>query len=357
MSDIDILQEKLFKHNNVITRLQDKLNMASKRLDVTRMAYYNAKEPAEKATRQAEIFYEKTSSTFVKFVRWMYSVLITFLRWLYNVIGNILNAGARDLNKQVAKYFVFVVIIAMIVSFTFAAAGDSKGAFTTGSVGVTQTSKISQEDVYKIDAAKRKNMSTTEVIQQTLRKWWQYIKSFFDFGYKFNSTLKMFGSFDEATIDRPRFFSGRCDNIEYVQVPSQDGTYGGLDVTDGKQGACITSTKPKPIEWDLTSELQSSKEFTELPESIKNSPEVQQQTKIKIPYYTSSIGNIGSFWVPQCQKAYYVDKSGTKREVNMFDSDNVQCRPKSIPIVKISGSDPSIIGQPRQSVRSKYCPV
>jgi hypothetical protein len=275
---------------------------------------------------------------------------------LWDKIWNAINEFSVTYGREFAKYIVFLIVIMLLIGVGISASDASSSKSSGGS------SSIKPEDRAKMEEAKKKNMTQWESFKARIDKLFKELSSLFKLGYRFESLFKAFSKFQEKTYDRPRYYSGRCDNVNYIQVSTDVGNppYNGLADTDGKAGICVSSTIPNPIEWDLEKSLnnRASADIHKLPESVKNSPELdyEHKKKIYIPYATSSISHMGSFYVPQCDAAYYVNAKGEKKTVDLLENHGyVSCGLKRKDKVFVSPSEAAT--QRRVADRTKYCPV
>lgn len=112
------------------------------------------------------------------------------------------------------------------------------------------------------------------------------------------------------TIDRTKN-SGRCDNMEWRQLVDRREPYGG--------GFCIKTHVPKPFVWNI--DPKKLPEYERLPEKLRNSiTKNGRKMQIFIPYEKQA-----TFYVPQCDKAYYKDLDANGQEVNvLLSSENAQ---------------------------------
>jgi len=93
------------------------------------------------------------------------------------------------------------------------------------------------------------------------------------------------------TIARPIIYSGRCDNINFIE-----------DSAEGNAGHCEVSQVPDDITWSID-EAQLP-ELISLPSDLQKS--LQPKLSITIPYTKNPEE---SFFVPQCDQAKYSDNT------------------------------------------------
>lgn len=117
-----------------------------------------------------------------------------------------------------------------------------------------------------------------------------------------------FGKVD--TISRTQN-AGRCDNMKWREYVDASEPYGG--------GFCKKTSKPKPYTWNINS--SKLPEFGAMPEAMKQTiTRNGQRMQVFIPYELQS-----TFYVPQCNEAYYIDKTADGREVQRkFKDEGIQ---------------------------------
>lgn len=109
-------------------------------------------------------------------------------------------------------------------------------------------------------------------------------------------SLTNFFSGDPPGIDRPKEPNGRCDNIEW-QHTGGSGT-----------GLCVKTYKPDTITWTL--DMDKMPELSKLPTKITDMMKVTDRMQVYIPWESQ-----GTFYVPQCSKAYFKEMDSNGKEV------------------------------------------
>lgn len=277
-------------------------------------------------------------------------------RWPKHILQTLKDMIDRFLSStwgEVVKYIVFICVIGLCAGVGIAMTMPSTDTIKTGSR--ENTSGLTKEEKEKVQARIDSQKSSFERVRERIRDFFASFSSLFDFGYRFRAVFKSFAQFKEQTTDRERYYSGRCDNVTMVQASG--GGSVGLVNTDGKAGFCVSSTIPLPIVWDIEKDLskKSHADIHRLPDSVKSKLEYEHKKIVRIPYTTSTVNNLGSFYVPQCDAAYYINAAGEKIPIDLLTNNGyVSCGLKRTPTVVKSANDAS---QPRTTDRSAYCPV
>lgn len=105
--------------------------------------------------------------------------------------------------------------------------------------------------------------------------------------------------------------AGRCDNATWREYVDPSEPYGG--------GFCKKTSKPKPYTWNInTNKLP---EYGAMPDTLKQTiTKNGQKMQVFIPYELQS-----TFYVPQCNEAYYIEKTPDGKEVQRkFKDEGIQ---------------------------------
>ena len=142
------------------------------------------------------------------------------------------------------------------------------------------------------------------LIPQFIRDLFSNIKSIFTPSYK--TKIMFAGTNNEKMNEIPRDeINGRCDNMEYYQLSSND------------NGLCTKTTKPKDLQWNINTNINkelSSSIPTNIVSKLSNEG---KKFIVKIPWKQS-----GMEYVPDCDNMKYID--GTK--VNLFTDNGKTCK-------------------------------
>jgi len=142
----------------------------------------------------------------------------------------------------------------------------------------------------------------------------KFIERIFHPTYKLKHTSNLFSGGAHANgLERPNLASGRCDNLKWAETTGE-----------GKKGSCDTTVHPIDITWNIDS--TSTPEYYELPQSRKD--ELEKYGTVKIPW---DVNPEASYYVPQCEKAYYpktCTTSGICVKADMFEDLGLSCKRK-----------------------------
>lgn len=206
-------------------------------------------------------------------------IAMTFIKPIFGAIWKIVITLLRDLSPYIAFAIVIIVLIMLF-----------RGATSSGS----NTGGTSQDN------------SAWGKIKSALEPNYQ-IRAFFS---GLNFTRK------DPYIPRRMIQSGRCDNYEWLET-------GG----DGQDGLCVKTYKPETIRWVLDTDRMP--ELSKMPEDIairlKSGGEMLQ---VFIPWEQE-----GTFYVPQCDQAYYVSTDDNGKEVHipatkLLEDNGLTCKRK-----------------------------
>lgn len=189
-------------------------------------------------------------------------------RW--DVIKSVFS-GMSPLFKDFSPYLVLILLVALLIGI--AAAPMPK---------IFPGRKLPTSGWDKLKAA-LKNILEKLFPVSTMRKW-------------FNP----FGKVD--SIERTQN-AGRCDNAKWRELIDPSEPYGG--------GFCKKTYIPKPYSWTI--DTNKLPEFNKLPEKLRDQiTKNGAKTQIYIPFELQS-----TFYVPQCDKAYYLRKQADGTEVQV----------------------------------------
>lgn len=169
--------------------------------------------------------------------------------------------------------------------------------------------------------SKKKRSQTTKRKNPSI---WDKITGLFTVPPQLKQVFNMFNFLGSPveSIERPRLYEGRCDNVNWVETDG-DGNL----TSNGDVGYCETIKRPKDIQW-VMNKMQMS-EFNELPKNVKDG--LVNYFKVTIPYDTNPEA---FYYVPQCEKAYYTDTCtnpsdpSTCVKADLFEDTGPSCRLK-----------------------------
>jgi hypothetical protein len=238
------------------------------------------------------------------------------------VIRQFLDAFLKKLWDNAAPYVVLALVLILIV---LAMSGGLKGGKSKGS-GINPIKSILRignklKRVAVNDARYIKNgvVYESNYIIRKIKAFFNAIGKFFEKLlhplYKVKKLLFSLtgGAHDAALIERIKIESGRCDNMSWVETTAE-----------GSKGQCDNSVHPIDLTWKLDN--TKTPEYFDLPNARK--AELDKYSTVKIPW---DINPEASFYVPQCEKAYYPQtctSSGICEKADMFEDLGLSCKIK-----------------------------
>ena len=208
-------------------------------------------------------------------------------------------------------YVVLAFVLLLILSAT---SGGSRGK--KSSSGNSKNPFIALKRMAKADirAIKSETKSIFGTIKKYLNKIYAYFSKISNGMYKLKQMSNSFSGGHNNAFDRQKAFSGRCDNLTFVET-----------TPDGQGGHCDSTLHPLDITWRVNNNYPT--EYNDLPATRQNVMNNKYNT-IKIPYSVNSQTNPDgttsvdpSFYLPQCGKAYYANtcKNSVCLKADMFE--------------------------------------
>lgn len=160
--------------------------------------------------------------------------------------------------------------------------------------------------------------------------WWTRlkatIKNILEKMFPVHLLRKWFNPFGKVdTISRSQN-AGRCDNAHWREYIDPSEPYGG--------GFCKATYKPKPHTWNI--DPNKLPEHASMPEKLRTDiTKNGQRMQVFIPYELQS-----TFYVPQCNDAYYVEKAPDGTDVQKKFAD------EGIPLLVDNGLKCSFVEKP-----------
>lgn len=157
--------------------------------------------------------------------------------------------------------------------------------------------------------------------------WWEklkrYLKKMLDKLFPVHVIRKWFNPLGKVdSIERTQN-AGRCDNSEWREYIDSSEPYGG--------GFCKKTYKPKPYTWNI--DQSKLPEYDKLPKKLQTLiTKDGKRTQVFIPYALQS-----TFYVPQCNDAYYIDKDANGNDVEKKFAD------EGIPLLEDKGLTCSLV--------------
>lgn len=141
--------------------------------------------------------------------------------------------------------------------------------------------------------------------------WWEklkrFIKMLLEKIFPVHTIRRLFNPFGKVdTIPRTQN-AGRCDNAEWREYIDPSEPYGG--------GFCKKTYHPKPYVWNI--DQNKLPDYDKLPDKMKRTiTKDGKAMQVFIPYALQS-----TFYVPQCNDAYYIDQDAQGNEIEKKFSD------------------------------------
>ena len=207
----------------------------------------------------------------------------------------------------------YVVLAIVLIILMGALSGGSRGK--KSSSGNSKNPFIALKRLAKrdINAIKNEGKSIIGSIRKILNKIKAYFSKIFNGMYKLNQMANTFSGGHNNAFDRQKAFSGRCDNLTFVET-----------TPDGQGGHCDATLHPLDITWRINNNYPQ--EYNDLPATRQN--DMNKYNTVKIPYSVNSQTNPDgtttvdpSFYLPQCGKAYYANtcKDSVCLKADMFE--------------------------------------
>ena len=227
--------------------------------------------------------------------------IIAFFKGVWNRILATISYLGEQFTKLVdagAHYVVFFLVLALLIVGT--------------STGMTPSSPNSETNE-KISGLQIKDMSVVGRIIYSIKK---FFKSIFSFNYSMKSYLRMFRKPDETQLSRQVDNDGRCDNLNHIAIDDPAAKTDACNT--GK--FCVSATVPKDISWNVDTNTIAG--YDKLPDSVKT----DEKLKLYMPFVVN-----GSFYEPNCEGTYYMNASGNKQYVRLYETDGPSCRLHEVP--------------------------
>jgi len=264
------------------------------------------KDASEKATRQ-----EKSSQAAAE-LRESRAFHSRMAPWR---ITKMLQGMLEPLWRNIAPYVALALVL--IIAVMFLKGGSKKNNNRNKSSGFKFRNPFSGigKTIGKIERTAKKD---TQIAFKWTRKLFErlikFLQKLFHPFYKLTQFFHLFsGGAHTRAFNRIQIGSGRCDNVKWLETTAE-----------GQKGLCDAAKHPIDLTWNLDS--SKTPEYFDLPQSRKS--QLDSYTTVKIPW---DINPEASFYVPQCDKAYYpktCNSSGICVKADMFEDLGLSCRIK-----------------------------
>jgi hypothetical protein len=373
------ISEQIGEYQNIIDTMTPRLQTLRESLVIM------DKELTKALVRQADqLLEEKKIDISSRTKPWAFIIQgpINGVKELWRIFKTFVYGLFKLATGEGGKYLVIAIVILLMIygGMSLAKPSYSPSTVIDRNKWGSEINPKSEEEYAKLEAARRSNMSKAELAKSQFDDLMGQFSELFDFGYRIGAIRRLFGTFNEPTTARPRFTTGRCNNIDMLETVKSDtaeGNYGGASAADGKAGNCKTVYKPKDIQWEIkTGDLVT--DWSELPTSIQNyltgetdvtgarGGTKTNRTVVYIPYDRSDrsdstkAGNMGSFFVPQCHLARYKRSDGTDEALPMpllKTKDFVTCERASNPVDDYDAAKVDGKSSLTDSVINNFCPA
>ena len=229
---------------------------------------------------------------------------------IWKILQGVLEPAWRNL----VPYLVLGIVLITLVLLLKNAVSKPKAKSTKSSTYGNPIAKLK----LAANRAKKFLIKEEHYIIRKIKKFFQYIAKYFEkllhpfYKLRQISNIASGGGHDTA-FERIKIESGRCDNMKWVETTEE-----------GKKGYCDNAVHPIDLTWKLDN--TRTPEYFDLPATRKS--ELDKYSTVKIPW---DVNPEASFYVPQCEKAYYPQtckSNGICEKADMFEDLGLTCKPK-----------------------------
>jgi hypothetical protein len=226
---------------------------------------------------------------------------------------------ANKLWTNIAPYIALILVFIIVISFMKGGKGGKSGNnsyFYRIRKSITSFEHRAVNDIRKVERIAKKDALFAN---SWIHKKFNQILHFLDVIFnplitRIKQYMNLFSGKGHSNVfDRQHIESGRCDNLNWIETTAE-----------GTKGTCDNSIYPEALKWNL--DTSKTPEFFELPQSRKS--DMDKYSSVEIPWDKTPEA---SFYVPQCEKAYYpktCNSSGICVQANMFEDLVLSCRAK-----------------------------
>jgi hypothetical protein len=232
-------------------------------------------------------------------------------------IWKVLQGIFEPLWRNGAPYIILALVLITLIILLKSGFSKSKGG-SRGSSYTNPIAKLKRAATTAAKNAKKFIVKEEHIIIRKIKKIFQKIIKFFEKIFHPFYKLRQFsnivsGGGHDSGIERTRIESGRCDNMKWVETTEE-----------GKKGQCDNAVHPIDLTWKIDN--TKTPEYFDLPASRKS--QIDKYSTVKIPW---DVNPEASFYVPQCEKAYYPQtckSNGICEKADMFEDLGLSCKPK-----------------------------
>jgi hypothetical protein len=238
-------------------------------------------------------------------------------------IWKILQGVLEPFWRNAAPYVVLGIVLIVLVlalkgGLGFGSKGKSGGKPSSFGNPIAALRRAASGVSRAASGAKRKLVEKEHYIIRKIKQLFQKIAKFFQKLFHPLYKVKQFtnivsGGAHDTGFDRTKIESGRCDNMKWVETTAE-----------GAKGQCDNTVHPIDLTWKLDN--TKTPEYFDLPQVRK--AQLDKYSTVKIPW---DVNPEASFYVPQCEKAYYPQtckSNGICEKADMFEDLGLSCRPK-----------------------------
>ena len=230
-------------------------------------------------------------------------------------IWKILQGIFEPLWRNAAPYIVLFLVLAALVLALKSGGGRRR---SNGGQGFNPITALKRSVRNTARTIKRDVIAVDHYIIRKIKKILASIRAFFQkLFHPFYKLKKLSGIVSggahNKSFERVKIESGRCDNMNWVET-----------TTEGSKGNCDNAVHPIDLTWKL--DTTKTPEYYDLPQNRKG--DLDKYLTVKIPW---DVNPEATFYVPQCEKAYYPQtckSNGICEKADMFEDLGLSCKAK-----------------------------
>ena len=289
----NMIEAKLERINTELAETTEALKVAEDKLEAATLA-------ANKAVKDSNDINSKLTETKIK-TKHLEAVWLKNLRETISKLWDNLTGAISKLWVPATHYIVFFGVIFLLLY---------------GFSNLYTTSPSFRHAMNHLDV-NIGNMNPLQLSLYKIKMWFVNLFKWFRQGYSVKSALSMFDTNNtmNSRVSRDQMTSGRCDNMYHIDSSS-----------DGTDGNCTASQVPHAYKFDIKPESMMP-EWNMLPDKFKKDVTDNNKLTLYMPYTraTTQGGAESTFYVPQCDATYYIDKDGNKQTVDLYSNNELSC--------------------------------